>query len=72
MKMIIWYTKITFSLLGLNINLDSLGVLQIPNALCGVQHNYKQWNESYWQDQQSLNEETKESISQVRFKFELT
>ena len=52
------------SLSGLKINLDSLGVLQVPNGLCGVQNDYKQWNESCWQEQQTLTDSAKEHISQ--------
>ena len=52
-------------MIGLKINLDGLGVLQVPNGLCGVKHDYKQWSESCWQDQQNLTEDAKENISQV-------
>ena len=56
--------------IGLKINLDALGVMQVPNGLCGVQHDYGKWSESSWQDKLNLTQDTKENISQVCYFIE--
>ena len=52
-------------LTGLKINLDGIGVLQIPNGLCGVQHDYEKWSESAWEDKFNLTQEAKAKLSKV-------
>ena len=52
-------------LTGLKINLDGIGVLQIPNGLCGVQHDYDKWSESAWEDKINLTQEAKAKLSKV-------
>ena len=52
-------------LTGLKINLDGIGVLQIPNGLCGVQHDYEKWSESAWEDKINLTQEAKAKLSKV-------
>ena len=53
------------SLTGLKINLDGIGVLQIPNGLCGVQHDYEKWSEPAWEDKINLTQEAKAKLSKV-------
>ena len=57
--------RVKFFLTGLKISLDGIGVLQIPNGLCGVQHDYEKWSESAWEDKINLTQDAKAKISRV-------
>ena len=57
--------RVNIFLTGLKISLDGIGVLQIPNGLCGVQHDYEKWSESAWEDKINLTQDAKAKISRV-------
>ena len=57
--------RVNIFLTGLKISLDGIGVLQIPNGLCGVQHDYEKWSESAWEDKITLTQDAKAKISRV-------
>merc|ERR1711997_90983 len=58
-----WIHKFNRDNTGLKINLDGIGVLQIPNGLCGVQHDYEKWSEPAWEDKINLTQEAKAKLS---------